>query len=198
VPSEMFLWFLVTVYRRNLNSLLASADQMKHLPISFRGNTEEALDIFCAQLRWTEDNSDKTIEVFPTGEKLRDDFDKFAQWIGWILAQALSGASVDKYKQIALAIGSLVSLKMTPLDLSQDAWDALAEFIRTPRQAGKKWLPPNGYPEPKGSWGGQNGQYAQCNGAVALIEKLIKKHPKSDVAVSGDTLTQVPIVEPEA
>jgi hypothetical protein len=187
VPSEMFLWFLVTAYRVNLNSLLASADQMKHLPISFRGNTEEALDIFCAQLRWTEDHPDTGEEIFPTGAKLQTQFDSFAEWIGSILGQALSGASVDKYKQIALAIASLVELKQKPADPSQDAWDALAEFIRTPRQAGKKWLPPNGYPEPKGSWGGQNGQFAQCNGAVALIDKLIKKHPKPSPASINPT-----------
>ena len=45
-PSEMFLWFLVARYRDELQSLIATPDSCKHLQLTFRGSTEEALDIF--------------------------------------------------------------------------------------------------------------------------------------------------------
>jgi hypothetical protein len=63
-PSEMFLWYLVLRYRDSLNRLLSSPNLMKHLPVSFRGTTEEALDIYCAQLQYTDLNGSS--EVFPT------------------------------------------------------------------------------------------------------------------------------------
>jgi hypothetical protein len=175
VPSEMFLWYLVTKNRESLNSLLATADQMKHLTIAFRGSTEEALDVYCAQLRWTDEHGG--VDVFPTGASLQKAFDGFASWIDAILGRGLPGVSVDKYKQVALMIASLVDQNMQPNNISDDAWDAFAEFIRTPRQAGKKWLPPEGYPEQKGRWGGANGQYSQCVRACELVIKILETHP---------------------
>lgn len=174
VPSEMFLWYLVAKNRNSVQNLLGTPDQMKHLPIVFRGSTEEALDIYCAQLRWSDENGG--VEVFPTASLLQEEFDGFAFWIEEIFARGLAGISVDKYKQVALMIAALVEQKVRPQNVSHDAWDAFGEFIRTPRQAGKKWLV-NGYPEQKGRWGGDNGQFAQCNRACELVEAILKKHP---------------------
>lgn len=175
VPSEMFLWYLVTKSRDPLNNLLSTPDQMRHLPIAFRGSTEEALDIYCAQLRWTDEHGG--IDVFPTGKLLQNSFDGFARWIQSILGRGLSGVSVDKYKQVALMVAALVEQNIVPDAISHDAWDAFAEFIRTPRQAGRKWLR-DGYPEQKGRWGGANGQYYQCVRACELVSKILKKHPR--------------------
>lgn len=171
VPSEMFLWYLVTAQREALNSLLAVPQQMKHLPIAFRGSTEEALDVYCAQLRWTDEHGG--VEVFPTNTSLQAAFDGFVDWIRVILSRGIPGVSVDKYKQVALLIAALVEQKITPKGLTEDKWDALAEFIRTPRQAGKKWLS-DGYPEQKGRWGGDNGQFAQCKRACELVREILK------------------------
>ncbi|MBD2776856.1 hypothetical protein [Iningainema tapete] len=113
-PSEMFLWYLALIHREKLNSLLLNSNSMKHLPVSFRGTTEEALDIYCAQLQYTDLNGGT--EVFPTcGKSMEDDFDHFAKWIGFILAYSLAGISVDKYKQTALMIGAAVELEI-PFD----------------------------------------------------------------------------------
>jgi hypothetical protein len=175
-PSEMFLWFLVQVYRRELNKLLGSADAMKHLPISFRGTTEEALDIFCAQLHYTDNQGGPAI--FPTYEGgLEKHFTSFATWIETILSQGLAGVSVDKYKQVALLIGAATELQLSPQKLSNDAWDAIGEFIRSPRKTGAKWLT-DGYPEPKGRWSGAKGQFGQCEKATELLEKIIASNPK--------------------
>jgi len=173
-PSEMFLWFLVTRNRQALNSLIAIPSQMQHLPIAFRGSTEEALDIYCAQLRWTDSHGG--VDVFPTGERLIAEFGYFALWIQQILGRGLAGVSVDKYKQIALLIAALVGSAAEVGDVSDDAWDAFGEFIRTPRQAGKKWLP-TGYPEQKGRWSGESGQYSQCNRACELADAILVQNP---------------------
>ncbi|MCC5606712.1 DUF262 domain-containing protein [Nostoc sp. CHAB 5834] len=175
-PSEMFLWYLILVHREGLNSLLLNASSMKHLPVSFRGTTEEALDIYCAQLQYTDLHGGT--DVFPTcGRGMEEDFDHFAKWIGFILNYGLAGISVDKYKQTALMIAAAVELKV-PLDkLSDDAWDAIAQFLKAPRTAGEQWLKDlGGYPEQKGRWGGRKGQKAQCDMAVTLLSRIIERY----------------------
>jgi hypothetical protein len=169
-PSEMFLWYLVTLSRETLNSLLSTPDQMKHLKIAFRGSTEEALDVYCAQLLWTDENGG--VSVFPTDKSLQSRFDDFAKWMKIILERGLSGISVDKYKQIALLVAALVEKEIKQKQISDNAWDALSVFIRSPRQAGKQWLK-DGYPEQKGRWGGKSGQYMQCKQACNLVAAII-------------------------
>jgi hypothetical protein len=174
-PSEMFLWYLVTLHRNEMENLVSSPDQMKHLPISFRGSTEEALDIYCAQLQWTDEKGG--VLVFSTYERgLPKEFDNFAAWIRNILSMGITGLSVDKYKQAALFIGAAVELGISMDKVSNDAWDAISEFIRTPRQAGSKWLE-KGYPEQKGRWRGTKGQKTQCDQAIKLVQAIMKKHP---------------------
>ena len=176
VPSEMFLWYLVAKNCDILNSLLSNAVQIKHLPISFRGSTEEALDIYCAQLRWTDDDKGGAPIIFPAKDDLLVEFDKFAYWLQLVLRSGLSGVSVDKYKQVSFLIAGLVDADIGAEDVSHDAWDAFGEFIRKPREAGKKWLE-NGYPEQKGRWTGNSGQHTQCVRVKELIAKVIKNHP---------------------
>ncbi len=86
-PSEMFLWYLVTLSREPLNSLLSTPGQMKHLKISFRGSTEEALDVFCAQLLWTDENGG--VAIFPAGEGLQKAFNNYVRRIATFLERGL-------------------------------------------------------------------------------------------------------------
>ncbi|MDF5727246.1 MAG: DUF262 domain-containing protein [Rhizonema sp. PD38] len=175
-PSEMFLWYLILVHREKLDSLLLNASSMKHLPISFRGTTEEALDIYCAQLQYTDLNGGT--DVLPTsGKGLEKDFDYFAKWIGLILNYGLSGVSVDKYKQTALMIGASVELNIPLDELSHDAWDAIQQFLKAPRQAGERWLKDlGGYPEQKGRWTGKKGKKSQCDMAVTLLKRIVESY----------------------
>lgn len=172
-PSEMFLWYLVMRHRNDLDNLLLNPSMMKHLPLSFRGTTEEALDIYCAQLRYTDLSGG--VQIFPTvGRGLEEEFNNFAIWINTLLNYGLPGLSVDKYKQTALLIGSVVDCNLRPGDLSPEAWDAISEFIRTPRKSGEKWLKnEGGYPEQKGRWTGTKGQKAQCDAAKQLVLKIV-------------------------
>ena len=176
-PSAMFLWYLVFAHRAKLDNLISTQNAMKHLTMTFNGSTEQALDTYCAQLQYTDTKNGEPI--FPTyGNGLEIDFQNFVKWIEAILGRALSGSSVDKYKQMALLIGAAVELKLDANTLSHNAWDAISEFIQTPRQAGTNWLKKEGgYPEPRGRWKGKRGQKAQCDMAKLLLSRIVEKHP---------------------
>ncbi len=176
-PSAMVLWYLAFLHREKLNQLICSPNSMKHLPLVFHGSTEEALDIYCAQLQFTDTQGGTP--VFPTyGNGLEGEFYNFVEWIDAILRRGLPGTSVDKYKQMALLIGAAVELKIDPDQLSHDAWDAIANFIETPRQAGEKWLEKEGgYPESRGRWKGERGQKTQCDMARILLSRIVKEYP---------------------
>lgn len=173
-PSEMFLWYEVTRHRNSLDNLVSSPDQMKHLPVSFRGSTEEILDIYCAQLEWSDEHGGP--KVFPTlGSGLAEEFAAFANWIEAILGRGMAGLSVDKYKQCSLVVAAGAEPDIDTASVSGDAWDAIAEFIRTPQKAGTKWLP-EGWAEQKGRWRGSKGQNAQCDQVVELLRKILEKN----------------------
>lgn len=176
-PSAMFLWYLVFTCRQQLEGLISTPNTMKHLAMTFNGSTEQALDTYCAQLQFTDTKNE--VPVFPTYENgLEEDFQNFVKWIEVILARGMPGVSVDKYKQIALLIGAAVELNLDASTLSDDIWDAISEFIRTPRHAGERWLTEKGgYPEPRGRWKGKRGQKAQCDTAKLLLSKIVENHP---------------------
>ena len=175
-PSAMFLWYLVFSHRKELDDLTANPSVMRHLGMTFNGSTEQALDTYCAQLQFTD--TEGQIPIFSTyGHGLEEGFQNFVAWIEVILSREMPGVSVDKYKQMALLIGAMVELELNPNQLNDDVWDALREFIQTPRQAGAKWLlKEGGYPEPRGRWKGNRGQKAQCDMAMNLLSKIMEKH----------------------
>lgn len=170
-PSEMFLWYLVTLNRNKLDSLLKTPDSLRHLPLIFRGSTDEALDIYCAQLQYTDLRGGP--DILPTlGKGLETQFASFASWIENMLSYGLTGVSVDKYKQMALIMAAATELNISTESLTSTHWGCIGEFIRTPRASGNKWLK-GGYPEPKGRWGGLKGQKAQCDAAVELLKNIV-------------------------
>lgn len=174
-PSAMFLWYLVFSHRNGLDDLTENPNVMRHLGMTFNGSTEQALDTYCAQLQFTD--KELTTPIFPTfGYGLEESFQNFVLWIEIILSRGMPGVSVDKYKQMALLIGAAVELKLDPNHLNDDVWDAISEFIQTPRQAGSKWLPKGGYPEPRGRWKGNRGQKAQCDMAMNLLSKIMEEY----------------------
>lgn len=176
-PSAMVLWYLLFLHREKLNQFISAPNSMKHLPLVFHGSTEEALDLYCAQLQFTDTQGGTP--VFPTyGNGLEAEFRNFVQWIKAILRRGLPGVSVDKYKQMALLIGAAVELAINPDLLSHDAWDAIANFIQTPRRAGEKWLEEEGgYPESRGRWKGARGQKTQCDMAKCLLSRIVEEYP---------------------
>ena len=176
-PSAMILWYLVFRHREQLDRLISSPNSMKHLAIAFHGSTEEALDIYCAQLQYTETKGGTSVSP-AYGNGIESEFHSFVQWIDVILRRSLPGVSVDKYKQMALLIGAAVELQLEPNQLGYDAWDAIREFIRAPRRAGEKRLAKErGYPESRGRWKGERGQKAQCDMAKLLLSRIVDPYP---------------------
>ena len=93
----------------------------------------------------------------------------------FILSRGLPGISVDKYKQLALFIAGAVELNISPQKLTEKQWKKAGEFIRNPRKTGKDVLnDEDGYPEPKGRWGGAKGQKQQCEKTVEIVKILLK------------------------
>jgi hypothetical protein len=173
-PSLMFLWYLVCLEREKLDGLLKRA---KHLRVTFGGLTETALDIYCAQLEYQE--SGKSVDgknVLLSFQAIHGDyFEQFAIWMQSILSRGLPGISVDKYKQLALFIAGAVELNISPETLAEKQWKEAGEFIRNPRKKGNAVLnDEDGYPEPRGRWGGKKGQQQQCEKTVEIVKRLLK------------------------
>jgi hypothetical protein len=173
-PSLMFLWYLVCLYRKELDDLL-KLPSLSHLNMSFLGSTEDALDIFCAQLQYQdiEDKNDQSA-ILPSLSEIENKFNYFASWIKNILDEKLPGIGVDKDKQLAFFLAGCTELDLIDTQLSETQWQLTGKFIRSPRKAGEDILPnQEKYPEPKGRWTGPRGQKAQCEKAVEIV-KIIK------------------------
>lgn len=169
-PSHMFLWYLVTISRVNLDKILSNASYLK---ITFRGTIDEALDIYCAQqLHQEEDKASP--RLLPSWDVIYADlFDSFSSWIKTILGNKLPSVSVEKYRQIALFIAAATELGIKPGDISDAQWGLVGNFIRNPRDTGKSLLGEGVYPEPKGRWTGQKGQRAQCDKAIEAVKVIV-------------------------
>lgn len=174
-PSLMFLWYLICLERRHLNDMLILPGGTNHLSIVFRGTTEEALDIYCAQLQYQESQNNGLALVSNLEKISKHYFSKFAQWMDNILSKGLSGISVDTYKQLALFIAGAVETEVLPDNLSNRQWNSIGNFIRRPRQTSRDLLGnSDAYPEPKGRWTGQRGQKQQCDKAVKIVKKILE------------------------
>ena len=174
-PSLMFIWYLVSLERDKLDALLK---RPKHLPVTFGGLTETALDIYCAQLQYQEiDPGIEDKNILSSFEIISNDyFKQFATWMRFILSKTLVGISVDKYKQLALFVAASVELKISPENLTPNQWQKAGEFIRNPRKVGKYVLnDEDGYPEPKGRWGGLKGQKQQFEKTVEIVRILLER-----------------------
>jgi hypothetical protein len=176
-PSEMFLWYLVMLHHDKLGEMLQDQSQIRHLKLAFRGTTEEALDIYCAQLRYTE--TEGGVEIFPIyGSGLIEEFYEFADWMKLLLGVKLPSANVQKYKQMALLIGALTRLNINAAKISDAAWNVISRFLKSARAVGEEFLKDvGGYPEQKGRWGGEKGQLGQCRAVELLLKRLVEKYP---------------------
>jgi len=170
-PSLMFLWYLICLDRNNFHNLL---QRSHHLQTSFGGLTENALDLYCAQLQYQENGQKEQQKVISDSELIFQRFERFAEWMEVILSKGMSGISVDKYKQLALFIAASVELNISPRNLSDKQWILISDFIRKPRKTGKNILAFDGYPEPKGIWNGKRGQKEQCDKAVEIARSILK------------------------
>ncbi|MDY7007947.1 MAG: hypothetical protein SWX82_29420 [Cyanobacteriota bacterium] len=76
VPSLMFLWYLVCLDQKKINDLL---EDPSHLKIRFRRSTENALDIYCAQLKYQDLNKNGILLVSSFNDIQNRYFQEFAK-----------------------------------------------------------------------------------------------------------------------
>jgi hypothetical protein len=167
--SEMFLWHLISVYRDQVDAILEDRERLaKNLKLTFRGNSEEVLDIICAQFRFEESNGDEQ-RLMPSREELRRDFGIFAKWWYRIRSNCGSAANVQKYRQIAMLIPGLqrVFASRPPSD---DQWTLIGRFLKTTRETARE-LGLTEFPEPKGKW---NSQRRQLDAFDQVAQKIAR------------------------
>lgn len=164
--SEMFLWYLISKYRNLIDRILNDRGLATNLNLTFRGNSDEALDIACAQFRY-EDLNPEEPRLLPNLESLqKEEFPSFAQWWYQIRLNCGSIANVSKHRLIALLIPALEKTFETSSP-SFDQWTLVGEFLRATRETAKN-LQIN-FPESKGRWKTQREQFDAFHSVVQEI-----------------------------
>jgi len=167
--SEMFLWYLVGEYRDKLDVLRGNGNELEDLKIRFRGNTDEVLDIICAQFKKEDFDTSKPRRL-PDLEELKTKvFPQFAKWWYDIRLECGRGASVGKHRTVALLIPSLNRAfgHTTPSDVQ---WGWIGKFLRSSRATARDDLKVD-FTEPKGKWTSQRKQLAAFDVVVEEIKK---------------------------
>ncbi|MGL4423035.1 MAG: GmrSD restriction endonuclease domain-containing protein, partial [Gemmataceae bacterium] len=168
--SEMFLWYLVGQHGQTVDDLLRDDQALAKLKIRFRGNTEEVLDIVCAQLK-EEDLSAGVPRLFPNLEAFRTTlFPQFAKWWYSIFMQCGPSANVAKHRAIALLIPSLHRVFGESIP-SEKQWGFIGRFLKSSRDTARNVLNVE-FPEPKGKWTSQRKQLNAFDKVADEIGKL--------------------------
>lgn len=164
--SEMFICYIISKYRNQVDAILSDRDRLAaNLNLTFRGTTDEVLDIACAQLRY-EDSRPNEPRLMPSQEVLHnEDFPRFARWWYEIRLNCGPHASVAKHRAIALLIPALD--RVFSASLSRDQWTLIGQFLKGTRDTAKR-LDVN-FLEPKGKWKSQREQF---DGFDRVAEKI--------------------------
>lgn len=155
--SEMFLWYLISKYRNRIDEILIARERLAtNLKLTFRGNSDEVLDIVYAQFRYEDQNPEEP-RLLPNLETLqKEEFPLFAQWWFKVRLNCGSKANVQKHRPIALLIPALEETFGTS-SLSFDQWTLVGKFLGATRDAARE-LQVN-FPQSKGRWKTQREQF---------------------------------------
>ncbi|MDY3560092.1 DUF262 domain-containing protein [Gemmata sp. JC673] len=168
--SEMFLWYLISEHREKVDALLKDNAALARLKIRFRGNTDEVLDIVCAQFKEEDLNSDRP-RLFPDLEDLKTKwFPQFAEWWYRLRMECGPGANVGKHRAIALLIPSLQKTFGSTAP-TQDQWSCIGRFLKSSRETARNVLKVE-FPDSKGKWTSQRKQLEAFDNVAAEIKKL--------------------------
>lgn len=167
--SEMFLWYLIGRYRDQVDALLRDDKALGKLKIRFQGNTDEVLDIVCAQLK-EEDLYQPEVRLLPDLVDFRTDvFPVFAKWWYSIRMECGPSANVAKHRSIALLIPSLDRF-FEHKTLSQTQWGFVSRFLQSSRNTANNVLGVE-FPESKGKWTSQRKQIAAYDSVAQEIAR---------------------------
>jgi hypothetical protein len=154
--SEMFLWYLLSKHRNQIDLILADQTRLaSNLKLTFRGNSDGVLDIFCSQFRY-EDLNAEIPRLLPSLQTLtEEDFPLFVKWWHQI-RQNCDSANVSKHRPIALLIPALENIfgESSP---SFDQWTLIGKFLGATRATARTLQIE--FPESKGRWKTQREQF---------------------------------------
>ena len=175
--SEMFLWSMISAQVKILDSLLENGSALQALKCRFSGALDTALDAYCAQLSY-DDNNPKTPPVLMPFSEIRDQFfPAFEKWIGYILCQKAPNLDIRKHRGLGALIGAAYALSVNPSNLNEQQWTDLVEFVRNPREIAKKLSLE--YPQSKGRWGGIKGYKAQLLATHQIVRRIAIELPNA-------------------
>jgi hypothetical protein len=169
-PSEMFLWYLISRHREKVYAILSNEMTLaSNLKLTFRGNTDEVLDICCAQLRH-EEQSPGQPALLPSLFVLNStDFSTFVRWWYWIRMNCGPSANVAKQRTIALLIPALEKVYGVS-EPPRHQWTLIGSFIKSMRTTAQTILKID-VPEPKGKWSSQRKQIEALDAVAKEIAK---------------------------
>jgi len=168
--SEMFLWSLVAAQVDKLNSLLENAEALARINCRFKRAVDEALDAYCAQLKYQAANPDSERLLMETNELRERFFPHFGEWIEFLLGQKGISIQVPKNRLVAALIGAAYDANVRASSLSDQQWTNVVEFVRRPQDVARRLA--FEWPVSKGRWDGKKGYRAQLQAARDAIGKL--------------------------
>ena len=130
---------------------------------------DEALDAYCAQLRY-QDTDANIPPALMTFAEMRDRFfPHFETWFGLLLGQKGVNLPVSRHRMVAAVIGAAYGSGVDASHMSDQQWTNLVELIRRPQDISAKFG--NVWPVSKGRWDGAKGYRAQ----IAIVQTVVKK-----------------------
>jgi len=154
-----------------LDSLLQNDRALQALNCRFNGAVDTALDAYCAQLCYDDNNVEKPPVLMPFSEIRDRFFPAFENWIGYILSQKAPNLDIRKHRSLGALIGATYARSVNPSDLDEQQWTDLVEFVRNPKDIAKKFSIE--YPQSKGRWSGIKGYKAQLLAVQQIVGRII-------------------------
>ncbi|MCI5168208.1 MAG: hypothetical protein D3903_19505 [Candidatus Electrothrix sp. GM3_4] len=170
--SEMFCWYLIAIYRDQVDEILSNQKYLaKELRAAFSNKVEDVADIFCAQLHKESENSEEE-RLFNLDDLEKIHFQNFANWFNLLRVSLQSAFVVTKFRRLSFLIAALSNYSTE--DVDDDKLGAIEAIVRKPRASNQKFQIE--IPEAKGKWGGKKGVNAQIESYYDIIEKIINEN----------------------
>jgi Protein of unknown function DUF262 len=169
--SETFLWAFISAHYEQLGQLLSNEAALANLRFSYDRSVDGALDAFCAQLQYQDRNPSETPLLGSVDELRERFFPFFASWLHTLLSKG-SSISVSKHRVVAGVIGAAYALGIASLEIDENRWGDLVEFVRAPRVRAQ--FLGIAFPASKGRWDGQRGYGAQLAAIREVLQKILQ------------------------
>ncbi len=169
--SEMFLWFLIATYLSQIDNLLSNPSYLgSGLNTTFDGRTEEAADIFCAQLKHEATNSSSPRILCSLTDLQKKLFPLFSDW--WFAVHSqVPNIGVDRNRRVAILVAAFSGLGTQSGTVTANQWVLIEQFLRSPMTATAALGIT--VPVAKGKWGGGKGQREQIRAYQQVAQKIL-------------------------